>query len=197
MTNEDEGLAPDFGPPLERLRAFDAQVHRAAPDAARFPPVDRSFDGPAEFADTLRELLARAESCGTTRLAWCDPDFSGWPLGEAAWVDRLAHWARGGQRELVMLAATWEEVPRRHPRFVAWRRDFAHVVQCLVPEESHSTGLPTLWIDASGQVLRVFDMEQIRGRAGFDRSDRQRAGEDFDAIAQRAGPGFSAVTLGL
>jgi hypothetical protein len=197
MTKDAEGLDPDFGPPLERFRSFDAQRHRPAAGAEGSPPVDRSFEGPAEFGDVLHGLLAHAESCGATRLAWCDPDFSGWPLGEAAWVERLTHWARAGQRELVMVASNWDAVPRLHPRFVAWRRDFAHVVQCLLPDESHTTVLPTLWIDAEGQVLRVFDAEHVRGRAGIDRTDRQHATEEFDAIAQRATPGFAAVTLGL
>jgi len=70
-------------------------------------------------------------------------------------------------------------------------------VQCLVPDDSHTAELPTLWIDSDDQALRVFDAEHLRGRLGFDRVDRQRAREDFDAISQRAGPGFAAATLGL
>ena len=58
--------------------------------------------------------------------------------------------------------------------------------------EEHATLVNTL-----DQALRVFDREHWRGRAGFDRVDRQRAREDFDAISQRATPGFSAVVLGL
>jgi hypothetical protein len=112
-------------------------------------------------------------------------------------VDDLAQWVRGGPRELVMIAARWDGVARLHPRFVAWRRDFAHAVQCLVPDEALVLAPPTLWIDSTGQVLRVFDVEAMRGRAGIEQSDRQRATEDFDAIAQRATPGFAAVTLGL
>jgi hypothetical protein len=197
MTTDPASLEPDFGPPLERLRSFDAQVHPRADALPEPPHVDRAFEGPAEFAQVLRDLVARAEACGVRRLAWCDPDFSGWPLGEVAWIEPLTRWVRGGQQELVMIAARWDAVPRLHPRFAAWRRDFAHAVQCLVPDESRTGALPTLWIDAAGQVLRVFDPERLRGRAGFERTDRQSAIEDFDAIAQRATPGFAAATLGL
>jgi len=54
----------------------------------------------------------------------------------------------------------------------------------------------TRWAHLPGREL-VFDAEHLRGRIGFDRVDRQRAREDFDAISQRAGPGFAAATLGL
>jgi len=197
MTIELEGLAPDFGPPLERFRSFDAQVHRPPAAHPETPLVERAFEGSAQFAEALHALLAHAEACGARRLAWCDPDFSGWPLGESAWVERLTSWVRGGQRELVMIASHWDAVPRLHPRFVGWRRDFAHAVQCLVPDEFHTPPLPTLWVDSADQALRVFDAEHSRGRAGVDRIDRQRANEEFDAIAQRATPGFAAGTLGL
>jgi hypothetical protein len=99
--------------------------------------------------------------------------------------------------ELVMVARDYSVIERRHPRFAVWRRDWSHVIQCLVPDETRTAALPTLWIDSDDQALRVFDNEHWRGRVGFDRVDRQRAREDFDAILQRASPGFAAVTLGL
>jgi len=155
------------------------------------------FEGAPEFAQAVRDAMAAASENGTRRVCWCDEDYASWPLGEAALVERLSHWARMPGRQLVMIARDWAVVERRHPRFVAWRRDWAHVVQCLVPDEAHTAQLPTIWIDSDDQALRVFDPEHLRGRIGFDRVDRQRAREDFDAISQRASPGFAAVTLGL
>ena len=160
-----------------------------------------AFEGPAGFAQALHALLDAAARGGARRICWCDADFAAWPLGEAAFVDALTRWARAGGgpggRELVMIAAEYREIERLHPRFVTWQRDWSHVVQCLVPEDSFTAELPTLWIDGLDQVLRVFDREHWRGRAGFDRVDRQRAREDFEAISQRASPGFSSVVLGL
>jgi hypothetical protein len=157
----------------------------------------RAFEGAPEFARSLRDAMVNASEQGTRRVCWCDEDFASWPLGDAEWVDMLTHWVRKPGRELVMIARDWAVVERRHPRFVAWRRDWAHAVQCLVPDEAHTAALPTIWIDSDDQALRVFDAEHLRGRLGFDRVDRQRAREDFDAISQRASPGFAAVTLGL
>jgi hypothetical protein len=155
------------------------------------------FEGPVEFAQALYRALETAVGSSTLRLCWCDPDFAAWPLGEDDWIALLTRWARPGGRELVMIASTWQQVERLHPRFATWRRDWAHVIRCMDPDDGRTAELPTLWIDSSNQVLRVFDREHWRGRAGFDRVDRQCAREDFDAISQRATPGFSAVTLGL
>jgi len=156
-----------------------------------------AFEGTAEFGRAVQDAMAHAGERSTRRLCWCDEDFATWPLGDAQWVASLTRWARNPGRELVMIARDWSAVERRHPRFVNWRRDWAHVVQCLVPDATRTAPLPTLWIDSDEQAIRVFDRESWRGRAGFDRIDRQRAREDFDAVLQRAGPGFSAVTLGL
>ena len=156
-----------------------------------------AFEGQAGLSRALYALLGEAVVRGARRICWCDLDFAAWPLGESDWIALLTRWARAGGRELVMVAADYRAVERLHPRFVAWRRDWSHVIQCLVPDESRQSDPPTLWIDTLDQALRVFDREHWRGRAGFDRVDCQRAREDFDAISQRATPGFSAVVLGL
>ena len=170
--------------------------HTGLPDA-KPAAGGRGFEGPVEFAQALRDALASASERGTRRLCWCDEDFAEWPLGEADAIAQLTHWARAGGRELVVIARDYSVIERRLPRFAAWRRDWAHVIQCMVPDESRAEALPTLWIDTDDQALRVFDREHLRGRIGFDRVDRQRAREDFDAILQRASPGFAAATLGL
>ena len=197
MISDPPGLEPDFGPPLERVRGFDG--HPPREHANPLPDVlePRPFEGPAELAEALRALLRHSEQAGVRRLCWCDPDFAAWPLGEADWIDALTRWAHAGPRELVMVAASYEALGRDHPRFVGWRRDHAHVLTCLVPDASRTLELPCLWVDTSGQGLKVFDAAQLRGRIGFDRTALQAVQEDFDAIAQRGTPGFAAVTLGL
>ena len=157
----------------------------------------RGFEGSVEFAQALRDAMVYASEHGTRRLCWCDEDFATWPIGEQEWLAQLTRWARLSGRELVMIARDYSVIERCHPRFAAWRRDWSHVIQCMVPDETRTAMLPTLWIDTDDQAVRVFDHEHLRGRIGFDRVDRQRAREDFDAILQRASPGFAAVTLGL
>lgn len=186
MTTDGDAFAPQRG------MSDDTGLPQAAA-----PTGGIAFEGSAEFARALHAAMGHATERATRRLCWCDENFGAWPIGESEWLALLTRWSRTSGRELVMIARDWSVIERRHPRFVAWRRDWAHVVQCLVPEESRTEALPTLWIDSDDQALRVFDTDHWRGRAGFDRIDRQRAREDFDAIAQRATPGFAAVTLGL
>ncbi len=185
MTIEWEG---DWSPPMDDDRGL-AEAKSASGGTV--------FEGPVEFTQALYDALGGALEASTLRLCWCDPDFATWPLGDADWTALLTRWARIGGRELVIVASDYQPIERLHPRFAMWRRDWAHVVQCFVPDESRTTALPALWIDSANRALRVFDRERLRGRAGFDRVDRQRAREDFDAILQRATPGFAAVTLGL
>ena len=158
---------------------------------------DGAFEGPAPFAEAVRRVMRHADERGARVLRWCDEDYGEWPLGETDFLDRLTHWARGPGRELQMLAASWDVIRRRHPRFVRWRQDFDHVITCLEPPERREDPLPTLWLDAADQAVRVFDREAWRGRVGADRIDRQRAREMLDAISQRATPGFGSTTLGL
>ena len=185
MTIEWDG---EWTPPMDDDRGLPA---------AKGASGGTAFEGPVEFSQALYEALSGALEASALRLCWCDADFAAWPLGDADWIALLTRWARVGGRELVMIASDYQAVERRHPRFASWRRDWAHVVRCHVPDESRTAELPTLWIDSANQALRVFDHERLRGRTGVDRVDRQRAREDFDAILQRATSGFSAVTLGL
>lgn len=184
MTDDD---ASEF--PAPTVRAHDAIV--------RGDPADGAFEGAPAFAAALLQAMRHADERGARVLRWCDDDFSAWPLGDATFVAHLTHWAKAGGRQLQMVAANWDDVPRRHPRFVRWRQDWDHVVTCLEPTERHDDPLPTLWLDAADQVVRVFDREHWRGRVGADRVDRQRAQEQLDAITQRATPAFPASTLGL
>jgi hypothetical protein len=163
-------------------------------------PIDTdegAFEGAGPFAEAIRRAMRHADERGARVLRWCDDDYAAWPLGGAAFVDLLTHWARAGGRELVMVAASFDDVQRRHPRFVRWRQDWSHVITCLEPAERQDDPLATLWLDGADQVVRVFDRERWRGRAGADRLDRQAAMEKLDAISQRATPAFAASTLGL
>ena len=167
---------------------------------AHDPPrdaVEGFFDSPASFADAVQRVLRHADERGARQLRWCDQDFAAWPLNDTGFLDVLTHWARGPGRQLQMVAATYDEVRRRHPRFVRWRQNFGHVMTCLVPGEPAEEPLPTLWLDACDQVVRVFDRDHWRGRVGADRIDRQVAREMLDAISQRGTPGFEGTTLGL
>ena len=104
----------------------------------RPPPAAARSRARSSSRRRLRDAMAHAGEHGTRRLCWCDEDFAAWPVGEAEWLAQLTRWARVTGRELVMIARDWPVIERRHPRFVAWRRDWAHVIQCLVPDEART-----------------------------------------------------------
>ena len=80
-----------------------------------------TFIGRDAFRERVRAGLSAAAAEGWAELVLCDADFHDWPLGERAVVEALTAWVRRAQR-LVMLAKTYDEVPRQHAQFVEWRR---------------------------------------------------------------------------
>src|SRR5262249_42308694 len=104
-----DAIEPDFEPPREAVRSFDAHVRapmRSNEGASPNMPVDRPFEGAPAFSQALYETLRHAEAVGARSLCWCDADFGAWPLGETEWVEILTRWARGGAgRELVIVAS--------------------------------------------------------------------------------------------
>jgi hypothetical protein len=127
-----DAIDPDFDPPRERVRTFDANAHARTllgdgRRGRRGPTADMAFEGAEGFAQALRLALRHVESHRRAPHVLVRCDFAAWPLGAADWVERLTRWARSGSRELVMVAASYSIIERDCPRFVAWRRDFAHV----------------------------------------------------------------------
>lgn len=149
-----------------------------------------------EFIDGLRAAFAEAASVGTRELFMCDEDFADWPLNEPAIIDALTKWAMP-HRKLFMLARHYDEVTRRHPRFVDWRRTWAHVMECRAAEEPESCKVPTLLLAPSVVCVRLFDRIHFRGSVSRDAGDFLRNRELFDAVSQRSEESFPASTLGL
>ncbi|MEW6704241.1 MAG: hypothetical protein AB1430_05275 [Pseudomonadota bacterium] len=151
--------------------------------------------GRSEVVQAWRTLLQRALAEGTREL-WCsDVDFADWPLNEPALVEALVRWAKPHHR-LHLLAQHYDEMPRRHPRFVRWRRDWGHLVQAWCVEDLDASQQPCLLI-AGDRSIELLDREHWRAVASEEAADAQRARERLDAILQRSAPGFAATTLGL
>jgi hypothetical protein len=108
-------------------------------------------------------------------------------------LTRRAH----AHRKLTMLAQTFEDVPRRHPRFVEWRRIWSHAIDCRQLEELEPGDMPMLLLAPGIVTVRVFSREDWRGSVSFDAADALRARELVDAISQRSVEAFPATTLGL
>src|SRR3569623_1168880 len=86
------------------------------------------FNGIDEFRQLVRDALAAAATEGWREIVLSDPGFDDWPLGERAVAQSLADWSRSG-RMCILLARRWDEVVRRHARFVTWRRTWSHIIE--------------------------------------------------------------------
>ena len=153
------------------------------------------FSGRTEFADLIRQAFAVAAVQGWHEIIVCDPTFEDWPLGERAVAQALNDWSKTG-RKLTMLAKNYDEVVRRHARFVVWRRTWAHIVECRASASSAADDLPSLlW--APGWVFERLNLERCAGIAGSEVARRVALRERLNERLLKSSPSFPATTLGL
>lgn len=155
------------------------------------------IDSRAGFDAALRWAFGEAFARGARRIVCVDPSFGDWALNDAMLIEGLTAWIRQPQRRLVLLAAHYDEMPRRHPRFVAWRADWTHAIEAWTPSAGTAIELPTLLLDDDDLVLRLADHVHWRGRAEHDRRDARAWRDEVDAVLQRSEPAFAAYRLGL
>lgn len=165
------------------------------------------FLGRADYVNALREAVLLACAEGARDIYLFDERFVDWPLSEPAVLAALTGWARGasGARRLHLLAAHYEDLRRRHPRFVQWRGQWGHCVDARAyePDALAGAGRPALaaaLLALGGErpiSVRLFDAEQARGAVSFTPADALRTKEWFDALTQRSCESFASSTLGL
>lgn len=163
----------------------------ASPSPATLVPID----GRADFVAALRAATARAARLRSRALCFVDPDFGSWPLEDAEVLAALAAWGRLPKRRLQLVAGSFDALPLRYPRFTAWRRQWAHVVEAHVTEIEASQIPSLLLSDTEGLIL--LDRHHWRGHWLGDDSEIGAWREVVDALLQRSEPGFAANTLGL
>jgi len=156
----------------------------------------RMLSSQGEFQDALRAAFEQAASEGCREIWLSDTDFSCWPLGESAVVEHLAAWAMS-HRRLTVLAQHYDDVARRHPRWVTFRRQWSHVVTCRALEEAEPGAIPCMFLAPGVVTVRLFDADTCRASVSSDVADAVRAKEALDAVLQRSAEAFPAATLGL
>jgi hypothetical protein len=161
------------------------------------PPAPSALRSQADFTAALHWALRHALRQRVRRITWLDADFSAWPLDDAGLLESLQAWLRLPQRRLVLIAHSYDAIPRRHPRFVAWRRNWSHAIEAWTPQEGEPLELPTLMVDDSGLCLQVFDRKQWRGRLSQDVHAMYQWVNEIDALMQRCEAAFPVHQLGL
>ena len=150
----------------------------------------------ADFIGGVRNAIGLAEQSGARELVFVDRDFADWPLNEPTVVDSLSRWV-DSSRLLVVVAHSFDELARRQLRFVEWRRQWAHVVQCRNNPELEAEQIPTLLLVPGHACVRILDRVRYRGTVSNRPVDLTESRETIDALLQRSVEAFPVTTLGL
>lgn len=161
------------------------------------PAPAPAIDSRADWAAAIRWSLDAAIARDARRITWVDRDWADWPLDDPALHQALVGWLRRPMRRLVLIAATYDAMPRRHPRFVAWRSAWAHAIEAWAPSEEARIEWPTLAVDDAGVVVELIDPVRGRGRAAIDPRARREWSDRVDAWLQHCEPAFPVRSLGL
>ena len=153
------------------------------------------IDGRSDFTAAVRLALSQAVQGRARELCLVDADFDAWPLDDAVVLQALTDWAHLPKRRMLMIATRFDDLPRRFPRFTAWRRTWAHVIECHATEVE-SSQVPSLLL-AGPHSLQLADRLHWRGHWLADDSEISAWREVVDALMQRSEPDFAANTLGL
>ena len=157
--------------------------------------LEGRFEGPAEFSTLIRCALATAALQGWRSIVISDSTFGDWPLGERGVAQSLHDWASSG-RKLTMLAKHYDEVVRRHSRFVTWRRTWSHIIECRANAAVSLDDMPSAFWSPAWACQRL-DLNRSTGIAGFEAARRVALRERLDECLRHSTPAFAATTLGL
>ena len=150
----------------------------------------------AEFGAAVVWGVQTAVERGARGIWFTDPHFADWPLDDPDLLAHLTAWLRLPQRRLVLLAERYDDLVRSKPRFVAWRRQWAHAVEAWSPQDQPAH-LPTWLLDDGPVCLAVGDRVHWRGRCAIDPREAHLRRQELDAVLQRSETAFPVNQLGL
>lgn len=162
-----------------------------APDG---PPV---IDSRSSWVAALRWGFDTALAQGARCIVAVDEVFADWPLDDPALLQALTAWLRLPQRRLVLMARDFDTLPRRYPRFEAWRSPWAHAIEGWKVPEELARELPTVLVSDAAVSVQLMDAQHWRGRAALDARRARQFREDFDAVLQQSERALAVRTLGL
>ncbi|MCX7277897.1 MAG: hypothetical protein NTZ15_11330 [Burkholderiales bacterium] len=153
------------------------------------------FLGRVAFQQLVRDAFACAAHEGWREIFISDSNFEDWPLGERAVCAALQSWARSGRR-FTMLAQNFEEVVRRHARFVEWRVTWSHLVECRAWRSADPLELPSA-LCSPEWMMRRLDPLHCSGLSTDDAASRIQLRQTLDTGWQKGSPAFASSVLGL
>lgn len=164
-------------------------------DDTPIPLPSKRFEGREEFRQLVRDALACAAREGWREIILSDASFLDWPLDERVVAESLQAWSRTG-RQMVLLAKSYEQLLRKHARFVRWRGTWSHIIDARACPSADALELPSaIWSPA--WALERRDPERSNGYCGSEPARRLALRESLNEWLGKSGPGFAATTLGL
>jgi hypothetical protein len=95
-----------------------------------------------------------------------------------------------------LLARRYDEVVRRHARFVTWRKTWSHIIEARACASADPLELPSaIW--SPGWVLHRLDPEGCSGISGSEPERRLLLRDSLREWLKKSSVSFPATTLGL
>jgi peptidyl-tRNA hydrolase len=153
------------------------------------------FSGRKDFQQLIRSAIAQAAAEGWREMIWFDLNFSDWPLGERSVEADLQAWSETG-RKLTIVAKRFDTLIAAHHRFVAWRKQWSHIIEARAVSSASDEEFPSL-ILAPDWAMHRLQPALCKGVAGYTakrRVDLRELTQEWLAISS---PSFPSTTLGL
>lgn len=174
---------------------MDSEKSDALANASPEPLASGRFAGREAFEQRVRNAFIHAAREGWPEIILSDATFEDWPLRERAVVESLQAWSKSG-RHMTLLASRYDEVLRHHPRFVAWRKTWGHIIDCRVWRAVAPVDFPSAIWSPAWSMHRVEPLHSV-GTCGSERERRVQLKELLDEKIRNSAPGFASSTLGL
>jgi hypothetical protein len=158
--------------------------------------LEAAIDGRTALRRALQAWLDEAAQTRARELWWCDGDLSLWPVGERDWIETLGRWVGPGRRLIVLLADD-AALQRQHPRWVAWRRTWGHLVELWVVDPEVANQLRGWALSPARCGVEILDPAIARARWVRDPVALRAALQQLQAWKERARPGLAVHPLGL
>lgn len=156
---------------------------------------DGRLQGREAWAQALAAVLELALAERVRQMAWCDPDFADWPLGERVLTESLHAWSRAGG-QLSLLALDYRTLRERHARFVTWRTQWSHRVDARAAPRELREGFPTL-VCLPGWAMSRSPSRPPVVLASAEPARVQGLTLAWQGLWERSSAAFPATTLGL
>lgn len=159
------------------------------------PLIEGVFAGRQDFQQLIRSAIAQAAQEGWREMIWFDVNYADWPLGERSVEADLQAWSKTG-RKLIIVAKRFDTLIAMHHRFVAWRKQWSHIIEARGVSSASDEEFPSL-ILAPNWAMHRLQPTLCKGVAGYEpkrRVDLRELTQEWLAISS---PAFAATTLGL